>query len=59
MGISSGVYLGNEITWENKWATIEKKVKEARDATDRKDSAAYNRAKKEITTSLESIYSKT
>jgi hypothetical protein len=57
MGISSGVYLGNEVTMENIWNTIEEKVKKAEEARGGGDAAAYESLKKEITTSLKAIYS--
>jgi len=59
MGISSGVYLGNEITWENIWNTINEKIKNAKEARDKGDTKTYKRLKEEITKSLKSIYSKT
>jgi hypothetical protein len=59
MGISSGVYLGNEITWENIWDTMKKKLDEAKDASDRGDTKASEDLKDEITKLLKSIYSAT
>lgn len=55
MGISSGVYLGNEIIRENEWEAISKKVKEANEARTT-DVPKFNRLKNEINGSLESIY---
>jgi len=59
MGISSGVYLGNEIAWENIWDTMKKKFEEAKDASDRGDTKASNDLKKDIPKLLKSIYSAT
>jgi len=57
MGISSGVYLGNEITWENIWDTMKKKLDEAKEASKRGDTKASDDLKDEIPKLLESIYS--
>ncbi len=57
MGISSTIYLGNEITMENIWKMIEEKTKQFKEAMDRKDTAAYDNLKEEITNLLKSIYS--
>jgi hypothetical protein len=59
MGISSGVYLGNEITWENIWDAMKKKVDEAKDASNKGDTKTSNALKKEIQKLLKSIYSAT
>lgn len=59
MGISSGVYLGNEITWENIWDTMKKKLDEAKDASDKGDTETSKHLKDEITKLLKSIYSAT
>jgi hypothetical protein len=59
MGISSGVYLGNEIAWENIWNTMKKKLDEAKDASDRGDTEASTALKDEIPKLLKSIYSTT
>jgi hypothetical protein len=59
MGISSGVYLGNEITWENIWDTMKKKLDEAKEASKRGDTKTSKDLKDEITRLLESIYSAT
>ena len=59
MGISSGVYLGNEITWENIWDAMKKKVEEAEDASNKGDTKTSNALKKEIQKLLKSIYSAT
>jgi hypothetical protein len=55
MGISSGVYLGNEIIRENDWEAISKKVKEANEARDT-DVPKFNRLTAKISGMLESIY---
>ena len=59
MGISSGVYLGNEITWENIWDAMKKKVDEAKDSSNKGDTKTSNVLKKEIQKLLKSIYSAT
>jgi hypothetical protein len=57
MGISSAVYLGNEITSGNIWETIEKKVQQAREAKKNGDNTTYKALSKEVKDLLASIYS--
>jgi hypothetical protein len=56
MGISNGVYLGNEIIRENDWKAISEKVKEALTVKG-KDTVKFNELTGEIRGKLESIYS--
>jgi len=56
MGISSAVYLGNEIASGNIWETIEKKVDAATKAKEKGDNAAYKGLAKEVGDLLASIY---
>jgi hypothetical protein len=55
MGISNGVYLGNEIVRGSEWEAISKKV-EAADKARNKDEEKFNRLTGEIKGMLESIY---
>jgi hypothetical protein len=58
MGISSAVYLGNEMTAKNEWETLKKKVEEAEKIAKetRETIDQYNTIKKEIKDMLEKIY---
>jgi hypothetical protein len=55
MGISSAIYLGNEVTMENVWEKIEEKVKKAEEIQN-KQSDKYKKLKGEIQDLLEPIY---
>jgi hypothetical protein len=55
MGISSAIYLGNEVTMENVWEKIEKKVEKA-DKIQDKQSDEYKELKGEIQDLLKSVY---
>jgi hypothetical protein len=57
MGISSAVYLGNEIASGNIWETIGKKGEQAREGEKKGDNTAHKALSKEIGDLLASIYS--
>lgn len=55
MGISNGMYLGNEIIHKNNWETIHKLITEANDVR-ASDRTKFNKIKNDIRGMLKSIY---